>query len=151
MSDQSQPTVRDYMTENPTTLSPDDALLQAVLSLRSLSIRHLPIVENGKLVGLLTEGDIARASPSILTRTTPEEYNQVFEQTPIRKVMIKNVTAVGPDTPLGDAVAILMENKWSCLPVVNDDAVIGILTLTDVLRYTKSTLESSTGSITLDI
>ena len=87
MSDDVQIFVRDYMTANPTTLGPDDALLQAVLVIRSLNIRHIPVVENGKLVGLITDRTVARVSPSILS-TSQEEYNKVFEETPISRVML---------------------------------------------------------------
>jgi acetoin utilization protein AcuB len=148
-----QPLVRDFMTSDPTTLGPDDPLLQAVLTVRSLSIRHVPILENGELVGLITDRDLGRASPSILGRTSQEEYNQVFQQNTIRRIMVKNPVTVTPDSLLGDAVAMLHENKWGCVPVCEDGKLVGILTMTDVLRYTLTTLETSGGSnsITLDI
>ena len=149
-----QPTVRDYMAADPTTLGPDDPLLRAVLIVRSLSIRHIPVVKDGELVGLITDRDLARASPSILGRTTPEEYNQVFQQNTIQRVMIKNPTTINADALLGDAVRMMHENKWGSIPVVDENSkLVGILTLTDVLRYALTTLETSgTGtSITLDI
>ena len=141
------------MTADPTTLGPDDTLVQAVLAVRSLSIRHIPIVQDGVLVGLITDRDLGRASPSILGRTSQEEYNLVFQQNNISRVMVKNPTTVSPDTLLGDAVVILQENKWGCVPVVEDGKLVGILTLTDVLRYALSTLETSGSgnSITLEI
>jgi acetoin utilization protein AcuB len=154
MSDETpQPRVRDYMTADPTTLGPDDPLLQAVLTVRSLSIRHIPIVKDGLLVGLVTDRDLGRASPSILGRTSQEEYNLVFQQNNISRVMVKNPTTVSPDDLLGDAVTILQENKWGCVPVAEDGKLVGILTITDVLRYTLSTLETSGSgnSITLEI
>jgi acetoin utilization protein AcuB len=149
-----QPRVRDYMTPDPTILGPDDALLQAVLTVRSLSIRHVPIVKDGVLVGLITDRDLGHASPSILGRTTPEEYNQVFQQNTIARVMIKNPATINADALLGDAVIMMKDNKWGCVPVVDDNGtLVGILTQTDVLRYTLTTLETSSSgsSITLDL
>ncbi len=148
-----QPLVRDYMTADPTTLGPDEPLLQAVLTIRSLSIRHVPIMEDGQLVGLITDRDIGRASPSILSRTSEEEYNEVFQKNQIRRVMAKNPTSISPDALLGDAVTLMRENKWGCLPVVENDKLVGILTMTDVIRYTMSKLQTSGGgkTITLDI
>jgi acetoin utilization protein AcuB len=148
-----QPTVRDFMTADPTTLGPEDPLLQAVLTVRSLSIRHIPIVKDGELVGLITDRDLGRASPSILGRTTPEEYNLVFQQNTIQRVMVKNPTTINADALLGDAVRLMQENKWGCIPVVDDGKLVGILSITDVLRYTLTTLETSGdgSSITLDI
>lgn len=141
------------MTTDPTTLGPNDPLLQAVLTTRSLSIRHIPILEDGVLVGLITDRDLGRASPSILGRTPQEEYNQVFQQNTIARIMVKNPLSVTSDTLLGDAVRLLLENKWGCVPVVDDGQLVGILTTSDVLRYTMSTLETTSdgGSITLDL
>jgi acetoin utilization protein AcuB len=149
-----QPTVRDYMTSDPTTLGPDDPLLQAVLTVRSLSIRHIPIVKEGVLVGLITDRDLGRASPSILGRTSQDEYNQVFQQNTVQRVMIKNPTTIHVDALLGDAVLLMHENKWGSIPVVDDNgSLVGILTITDILRYTLTTLETSGSgnSITLDL
>jgi len=141
------------MTADPSTLGPYEPLLQAVLMTRSLSIRHIPIVHEGVLVGLITDRDLGRASPSILGRTSEEEYNKVFQDNTIQRVMVKNPISVSPDTLLGDAVRTLQENKWGCVPVTEDGKLVGILTITDVLRYTLSTLETSGSgsSITLDI
>ena len=144
-----KPLVREYMTSNPTTLSPDEPLLKAVLTIRSLNIRHLPVVVNGKLVGLITDRDVARVSPSIVSQASQEEYNKVFEQTMVERVMVKNPTAVSPDTPLSEAVGLLHDNKWGCLPVTESEKLVGIITLTDVLRYALSTLGGGGGSITL--
>jgi acetoin utilization protein AcuB len=154
MSETAPLTVRDFMTADPTTLGPDEPLLQAVLTVRSLSIRHIPIVKDGQLVGLITDRDLARASPSILGRTSPEEYNAVFQQNSIERVMVKNPTTINANALLGDAVQMMHENKWGSIPVVDDSGVlIGILTKTDVLRYTLSTLETSSSgsSITIEL
>jgi CBS domain-containing protein len=149
----SPPLVRDFMMTDPPTLGPDEPLLQAVLAIRSLNIKEIPIVKDGTLVGLITDRDVGRASPSILGRTSQEEYNQVFQDNPISRVMVKNPITVPPDCLLGDAVRTLQENKWGCLPVAEDGKLVGILTITDVLRYTLTTLETSGSgnSITLDI
>lgn len=147
------PLVRDYMTPNPTTLTPDQPLLQAVLTMRSLSIRHLPIVQDGKIVGLVTDRDVARVSPSILSAVSQDEYNQVFEQTMIQRVMGKQISSVRSDQALSEAITMLHDNKWGCLPVVDDDKLVGIITVVDVLRYALSTLPAAGGgsiSLTLD-
>jgi acetoin utilization protein AcuB len=147
------PLVRDYMTPNPTTLTPDQPLLQAVLTMRSLSIRHLPVVQDGKLVGLITDRDVARVSPSILSAVSQDEYNQVFEQTMVQRVMGKHIISVRADAPLAEAITTLHDNKWGCLPVVEGETVVGIITLIDILRYALTTLPSAGGgsiSLTLD-
>lgn len=134
--------VRDYMTPDPHTLTPDARLLDAVLVIRSHGIRHVPIVLDGKLVGLLTEREVNRFAPSIL-RSSQEEYNEVFEQTLIRTVMTKNLTTVTPEMPLAEAVGLLLSNKLGCLPVVdsqNSEKLVGILAVTDILRLANDIL-----------
>ena len=134
--------VRDYMTPHLYTLAPDARLLDAVLMIRSQNIRHVPVVSDGKLVGLLTERDVNRFAPSIL-RSSQEEYNEVFEQTLLRTVMTKNLTTVTPDTPLAEAVTLMLQNKLGCLPVVDaadKDSLVGILAITDVLRFASDAL-----------
>ena len=126
--------VRDYMTADPATLTPEARLLDAVLTIRRLGIRHLPVISDGKLVGLLTERDVNRFAPSIL-RSSQDEYNEVFEQTLVRTVMTKNLTTVTPDTSLAEAVGLMLNSKLGCLPVVENDRVVGILAATDILRF----------------
>ncbi len=134
--------VRDYMTAGPTTLTPEARLLDAVLTIRGSNIRHLPIVSDGKLVGLLSDRDISRFSPSIL-RASQEEYNELFEQTLVRTVMTKNLTTVGPDTSLAEAVSLLISNKLGCLPVVEGEQLVGILSVTDALRFASDALSGT--------
>ena len=137
-----QPQVRDYMSPKPYTLAPEARLLDAVLMIRSQNVRHLPVVSDGKLVGLLTEREVNRYAPSIL-HSSQEEYNEVFEQTLVQTVMTKNLTTVTPDTPLAEAVSMMLHNKWGCLPVVDvadKDSLVAILTVSDILRFASNVL-----------
>ena len=126
--------VRDYMTPNPESLDVNHSLLDAVLLLRRASLRHIPILENGSLVGVLTDRDVARFAPSILLPLPAEEYNLVFEETPVGKVMTRNPLSTTPDTPLAEAVDVLYRNRLGCLPVLQGTQLVGIITVTDLLR-----------------
>ncbi len=134
--------VKDYMTPNPETLSPEDRLLDAELLVRRAGIRHMPVVSENRLVGLLTERDIRRYAPSIL-HSSPEEYNEIFENTLVGKVMTKQVTTIGPETPLTEAAAQLYAQHRGCLPVVDGERVIGIITRRDILRFANDTLSGA--------
>ena len=125
--------VRDFMTAPAKSISRDARLLDAALMLRSTGFRHLPIVDGDRLVGIITDRDIHRFSPSLLSKITPEEYNAVFENTPLERVMTRNPLTVTPTTPLRDAAAILQEKKLGCLLVVEEGRLVGILTVTDLL------------------
>lgn len=133
--------VRDHMVSNPNTVSSESRLLEAFLTMRTHNIRHLPVVSSGKLVGLLTERDVYRYAPSVLV-TSPDKYNKAFEQIPVGTVMTKTVTTVAPDCLMVDAIALLYENKFGCLPVVEDDRLVGILLSTDVLGFAHNILSS---------
>ena len=126
--------VRDYMTSSPLTLDVGHSLLDAVLLLRRSNLRHIPITEDGRLVGLLSDRDVARAAPSLLTPLPQDEYNRVFEDTPVAKVMTRNPLSTSPDAPLSEAVDLLYGNRLGCLPVVEQGNLVGIITISDMLR-----------------
>ena len=126
--------VRDYMSLNPETLTAQSSLLDAALLLRRISLRHIPVLENDSLVGIITDRDVARCAPSMLIPVSQEEYNKVFEDTPLSRIMTKNPIATTPDTPLTDAVVLFHENRIGCLPVVENGQLVGIITTTDLIR-----------------
>lgn len=126
-------TVRDFMTAPATSLPRDARLLDAALALRRSGFRHLPIVDGERLVGIITDRDVYRFAPSLLSRITPEEYNAIFEETPLERVMTRDPLSVTPETPLLEAAAILHDHKLGCLPVVENGRLAGIITVTDML------------------
>lgn len=126
--------VRDFMTTPATGIEADSRLLDAALTMRRSGFRHLPIVRGEKLVGIITERDINRYAPSLLGNVSQEEYNAIFENTPLERVMTKNPISVSPDTPIRKVVAILHNKKLGCMPVVEDGRLVGIITVTDLLK-----------------
>ena len=134
--------VKDYMTSNPETLTPEDRLLDAELLVRRAGIRHMPVVSENRLVGLLTERDVRRYAPSIL-HSTPEQYNEIFENTLVGQVMTKQVTTIGPEAPLAEAAAQLYAQHRGCLPVMDGERVIGIITRRDLLRFANDALSGA--------
>ncbi|HYX70870.1 MAG TPA: CBS domain-containing protein [Terriglobales bacterium] len=126
--------VRDYMTTKVTTLSDDARLLDAALLIRRTGKRHVPIVDGeGKVVGIISDRDVSRMAPSMLAKMTPEEYNAVFESTPITVAMTRNPIVVSPETPIKEAVAILYSKKIGALLAVESGKLVGILTVSDML------------------
>jgi acetoin utilization protein AcuB len=125
--------VRQFMTSPVTSLPSSARLLDAGLLLRAGRIRHIPIIDDGKLVGILSDRDIQRCTPSLLTRVTADEYNAIFEDTPVARVMSRDPQHISPDTPLHAAATLLREHKLGCLPVVENGQVVGIITKDDML------------------
>lgn len=126
--------VRDYMTPDPQTLDVQSTLLDAVLMMRRAELRHIPILEGEQLVGILTDRDVARFAPSILITLSAQDYNRVFEETPVEKVMTRKLVSTTPDAELSEAVHLIYSQKLGCLPVLDEDRLVGIITVVDMLR-----------------
>jgi acetoin utilization protein AcuB len=125
--------VRDIMTPSVITIEPSTKLLDAALMLRASSIRHLPVVENGLLVGVLSDRDIQRCAPSRLIPVTEEGYNAVFAGTTVNRVMTRNPQTVSSATPLLGAIVMMQQSRFGCLPVVDDGKLVGIVTRNDLV------------------
>ncbi len=136
--------VRDYMTAPASSIDVKEArLLDAALIMRRSGFRHLPIVDGEKLVGIITDRDIHRYAPSMLTKVSQEEYNSIFENTPLERVMTRNPLSVTPSSPVREAVSILHERKLGCLPVVENGKLVGIVTVTDMLNLLNQILPAA--------
>ena len=130
------------MTPNPATLSPEESLMEALQMMRLRKIRRVPVVSAaGKLVGLLTEGDLKRAEPSTLS-DTQEEFMAVMEGTQVNRIMIQNLVTTTPDTLLIDAARTLFRNKYGALPVLDGEKLVGILTDHDLIGALVKVIES---------
>lgn len=134
--------VRDYMTADPQTLGAEHSLLDAVLIMRRAGFRHIPIMNDGHVVGVLTERDVARAAPSLLLPLLPDDYNRLFEDTRVSKIMTRNPVVVAPDVPLAEAVDLLRSNRLGCLPVLEYGTLVGIITVSDMLRALSDMVQS---------
>lgn len=135
-------TVREHMVTDVETLAPDDSMEAAVILERRHKIRHIPIVDDGVLVGILTDRDLRRAMPSPLTGTDQQTYELVAQTTPVRQIMTRSPTTISPEAPLSDAVRTLCDNKFSALPVIEAGKLVGIITETDLLRLFLKILDS---------
>ena len=134
-------TVGDAMTRNPLSLSPEETLASAMQTFRKHAIRRAPVMAGDRLVGLLAQGDLNRAQPSVLD-STPEELQRVMEGTPVSRIMITNPVCVTSATSLQDAVETLHTTKYGVLPVVDGGIVVGILTDSDLIRTLRDLLKA---------
>jgi CBS domain-containing membrane protein len=129
--------VADIMSTEVVTLIEDETLAHAKSCMNRGRIRHLPVVHDGKLVGLVTHRDLLAASFSIFAEVEPAEQRRIFVRIPVAEAMHRDIVTIGPETTVADAAKILLDNKYGCLPVVDDDGtLLGIVTEADFLRLT---------------
>ncbi|HLF26160.1 MAG TPA: CBS domain-containing protein [Anaerolineae bacterium] len=127
--------VRDWMTRDPVVITPKTTLPEAYRLMKERRIRRLPVVAgDGRLVGIVTIGDVREASPSDATTLSIYELNYLLAQLTVDRIMTCQVLSVGPNTTIREAARLMMERKVSGLPVVEEGRVIGILTESDIFR-----------------
>ncbi|MFC4426730.1 CBS domain-containing protein [Deinococcus navajonensis] len=127
--------VRDVMTDAVVTVSPDMPVPDAVKLMKSRGIRRLPVVEEGCLIGIVSDRDLKEAMPSPATSLSIWEITALLANLPVKEVMSTSVLTVMPTTPLEAATQTMLHHKVGGLPVVNERReVVGIVTVTDVLR-----------------
>lgn len=136
--------VRDLMTPEVVTLEADESLLLADDVMRLARIRHLPVVDRGRLVGLVSHRDMLRASVSSLAGLSRTEEASIKGAIPVREVMKREVRTVRPDDTALAACELILEWKLGCLPVVDGDGrLVGILTEADFVELARRYLEKS--------
>ncbi|MCX6023500.1 MAG: CBS domain-containing protein, partial [Chloroflexi bacterium] len=126
--------VGDYMTADPLTVAPEDTLHAAWRIMLDRKVRHLPVLLDGKLVGVLTDRDIKEAMPSSDVVADPAEALSFLAMVRVQERMQHQVLAAAPTTAIAVAAGLLLQHRIGCLPVVDDGHVVGILTQTDLLR-----------------
>lgn len=125
--------VKDSMTINPYCISSDTNISEALDIMSANDFHRLPVVDsNGKLVGLVTEGIIAESSPSKATSLSIYELNYLLSKTKVDSIMIKDVKTISPDDLVEEAASKMRKYSIGCLPVVENDKVVGIITYNDI-------------------
>ena len=126
--------VGQFMTRDPITVSEDTSMKEAMLLLRTHHIRHLPVATGKLLVGLVSDRDIRRAAPSLLSGIGESDYENVLGETPVARIMTREPFTVTETTPLSEAVRVLVDKKFGSLPVVDGKELVGIFTEIDALK-----------------
>lgn len=126
--------VKDWMTPDPVTICPDTTLPEAARLMKECRIRRLPVVENGRLVGIVTMGDVREASPSAATSLSIYELNYLLSRLTVREIMTRDPIAITPDTSIEASARLMLEHKIGGLPVVDNNKVVGIITESDIFR-----------------
>lgn len=123
--------VRDIMTYNVVTVPSDTPVSQAAGIMRAHRFERLPIVDKGKLVGLVTKDRVLRAAPSSATSLSIWELTYLLSKMTVKEIMEKDVITATPDMTVESAVALAQERRVGCLLVLEGDRVVGIVTTND--------------------
>ncbi len=126
--------VKDWMTPDPVSIDPSTTLPEAHRLMKECNIRRLPVVEKGKLVGIVTLGDVREASPSNATALSIYELNYLLAHLTVGEIMKRDPFTVEPDTSIEAAARLMLEHKIGGLPVVDGARLVGIITESDIFR-----------------
>ncbi len=126
--------VRNWMQRRPVTISPQETLRAGWRVIRERRVRHLPVVEEGKLVGIVTDRDLRQALPSRAVGLELHEVPHLAEKVRIWEVMARVVVTIHGEAPIEEAAHLLLRYRIGGLPVVKGDTLVGIITKTDLLR-----------------
>ena len=135
MSNADHTPVRAIMQEKIVTISAHESLSTVEDIMRLGRVRHMPVVNGGELVGVVSERDLLRNSLSSLSSHRQDERKAFLYAVEIGRVMSQPAVVIDPDASIKQAARTMADAKIGCLPVVLDDALIGLVTETDVLRW----------------
>ncbi|MCX7832214.1 MAG: CBS and ACT domain-containing protein [Actinobacteria bacterium] len=124
--------VRDFMSTNVITISPDGSLADAFALMKENRIRRLPVIEGDRLVGIVAYSDLLKASPSEATSLSIWEINYVLSKLKISDIMKTNVITVETGDPIEKAAILMRNNDIGALPVMDSGRLVGIITESDI-------------------
>lgn len=130
--------VKDIMVKEVATLDINDELSLANDIMRLGRIRHLPVVDGHRLVGIISERDLFRSSLAQALGYGTKNTRDLMKTLRIKDVMVTGVITIPPDTDVCEATKIMMQEKIGCLPIVQENMLVGLITETDILmQYVK--------------
>jgi acetoin utilization protein AcuB len=126
--------VKDWMTSEVITVSSHCPLPDAYWLMIENKIRRLPVMDNSKLIGIVTLENLRRINPISIAGLDILQINNMLAKLPVRQLMTENPITIFPDAPLIDAARMMLEHKISALPVLDGNKLVGIITESDIFR-----------------
>ncbi len=133
--------VRDLMKRQVVTIGPDEPIINAIKAMEAGIFRRIPVVEGSMLVGIITDRDLRQAtsSPVIFHEVSYDEY--LLTEINVGSCMTRKPITIRPDADIIEAARIVEDKKIGGLPVVDGDALVGIITVSDLINYLIGILE----------
>lgn len=128
-------TVREWMSPDPLSVTPDATIAEARELMAAEGFRHLPVVSGERLIGIISDRDVAIVDGALRAALRRHEVASLLnDERPVESVMSSEPLVIGPDADIGDAARLLVSRRISALPVVDDGgALVGIITSVDCL------------------
>ena len=126
--------VKDVMQAHPVTATLETRLPQLVRLLQRRGFRHLPVLDGGKLVGIISDRDLKQSMISAASMTEGRERDRLLDELTAGQIMAREVVTIGPTIGVDEAARLMATRKISALPVTEGDRLVGIVTETDVLQ-----------------
>jgi acetoin utilization protein AcuB len=128
--------VQEIMSEQPFAIEANQTVREAMHRLLSQDIRHLPVLDQGLLVGMLSDRDVRSLASEALTGESTDQLSL-----PVSDIMSGDPISVSPETEITEVIDLMLEHKVGALPVVAEDKLVGIVSYIDVLRFARTALE----------
>lgn len=126
--------VKDVMKKTVISVEPETTVTEAKELMNKNNISKLPVIKGGKLVGIITKNDLLQAGPSLATTLDMYEISYLLSKLNVKKIMTSKVITCVPDDVVEEAARIMVEKQIGCLPVVKNNAVVGIITENDLFQ-----------------
>ncbi len=133
--------VSEIMTATPFTLAPEASLSEARALMYEKRIRHIPILADGQLVGLISQRDVLAAEQSSLSAVAPQQRLEEEKTVAVSEFMKTRLVTIEPEASLRQAALYLQKHKLGCLPVVDDSKLVGIITDSDFVNVAINLME----------
>jgi CBS domain-containing membrane protein len=135
MKNGKQGVIKEIMAASPLTLRPEDTLDLANDLISLGRIRHIPVLDDGRLVGLLSDRDLIGTAASQIFGLKQKSKSALLKSVLIKDIMKKKVITVTSETKIGSAAHLMADKKIGCVPVMDDGRLVGLVTTTNILRY----------------
>lgn len=139
------PCVRDWMVPDPITIAPQATVAEAKTLLKAHRIRHLPVMEGNRLVGIITDRDIRLASMP-RARMEPAHPDALLQLIRVGQVMTPDPTTASPDMSIAEAAQLMLARRYGGLPIIANGLLVGIITQVDLLKALMALLKSEGGA-----
>ena len=130
--------VKDVMSTAVTVVERNDDLSQVEDLMVAKKLRHVPVLENGEVVAIVSQRDLFKAMMSSTMGYGEKAHKAYLHSVRVKEMMTYPVVTVAPDTAIGEAAALMLDKGIGCLPVLDGTHLVGIVTKTDLLRYVHS-------------